>query len=207
MLAEAVKRLGAAVDKPKRRFGDIGNALWWWLDHSFDVFDKLPRLRLQRASFRLSQFTSDLWSDLYAILAVTDTDPKRRLKFEEGCREYGRAPIPAGNLGAIRKVEDEVRLKTSELLSEMELVLKQLTLAEGDEEMKSTSIDGFVPADTLAMDHGIQPQRLSEAAKQGKVRTKPAPRGQIDSAGKHIRILYDEQQAIKHGTPKKRKSR
>ena len=76
-----------------------------------------------------------------------------------------------------------------------------------DGKTKSTSINGYVAADTLALEHGIPPQRLSEAARQGKVKTKSAPRGQTNSAGKRIRILYYEQQAIKHCTPKKRKSR
>ena len=72
---------------------------------------------------------------------------------------------------------------------------------------KSTAIDGYVPADTLAVEHGIRPQRLSEAGRQGKVKMKPAPKGHMNSAGKRIRTLYHEQQAIKHCTPKKRKSR
>lgn len=77
----------------------------------------------------------------------------------------------------------------------------------GDGKTKSTSIDGYVSADTLAVEHGIRPQRLSEAARQGKVKTKRALRGQINSAGTRIRLLYHEQEAIKQCTPKKRKSR
>lgn len=64
---------------------------------------------------------------------------------------------------------------------------------------------GFVPADTLAINHGIRQSRLSEAATANLVETKPAPKGLKDSQGKEIRVLYNQSQAIQQCGPKKLK--
>lgn len=63
---------------------------------------------------------------------------------------------------------------------------------------------GFVPADTLAHDHGISKSRLSEAARSGKVRTHTAARGTLSSQGRKVRVLYNEAEAIKHCSSKRR---
>lgn len=65
------------------------------------------------------------------------------------------------------------------------------------------SFAGFVPADTLELRHGIRRSRLSEAARTGRVKTKPAPPGVVDSQGRAVRQYYNEQQAIEHCSPKR----
>jgi len=68
---------------------------------------------------------------------------------------------------------------------------------------------GYASADTLEHDHGILPERLSEAKQAGKVRSMPAPAKMIDSQGKAIRVHYNIEEAKKHCSPKhvKNKSR
>lgn len=65
-------------------------------------------------------------------------------------------------------------------------------------------IEGFRPADWLSYQHGIKQPRLSEAVRDGKVRTLSAPRGYLDSEGKTVRILYNAADAVKHCSPKRR---
>lgn len=62
-------------------------------------------------------------------------------------------------------------------------------------------LGGYVSADTLSMDQGIRPQRLSEAARDGKVKTKPAPQGTKDSRGRAVYKLYHQGDARKHCSP------
>ncbi len=62
---------------------------------------------------------------------------------------------------------------------------------------------GYVPADTLEQEEGIRPNRLSEAAGDNKVKTKPAPNGLRDSQGREIRTLYHRAEAIRHCKPKR----
>lgn len=69
-------------------------------------------------------------------------------------------------------------------------------------ETAADDYSGFVPADKLEMD-GIRPNRLSEAATAGLVRTRPAPKGLKDSLGREIRSLYHHGDAIKHCLPKR----
>ena len=67
----------------------------------------------------------------------------------------------------------------------------------------SPSIEGFRHADWLWHKHGIAAPRLSEAARDGKVRSVQAPRGTIDSQGRTVRMLYNEADAVKHCLPKR----
>lgn len=63
-------------------------------------------------------------------------------------------------------------------------------------------IEGYCPADWFWHEHGIKQARLSEAAGAGKVRTKPAPRGYLDTEGRAVRVLYNKADALKHCAPK-----
>jgi hypothetical protein len=64
-------------------------------------------------------------------------------------------------------------------------------------------LDGCVPADTLALEDGIARNRLSEAARDGKVRSMPAPRGMKDSQGKAVHRLYHRGDALEYCSPKR----
>lgn len=65
------------------------------------------------------------------------------------------------------------------------------------------TLDGFEPANTLWHDHGIARSRLSEKAREGKVRTKPAPQGTLDSQGRKVRKLYNRADARKYCSPQR----
>jgi len=67
----------------------------------------------------------------------------------------------------------------------------------------AASVQGYRPADWFWCQHGIRPQRLSEASGAGKVKTVPAPKGVLDSQGRAVRTLYNEVQALKCCSPKR----
>lgn len=69
------------------------------------------------------------------------------------------------------------------------------------------NLDGYHSADTLAQEEGIVRQRLSEAVRNGNVKTEQAPPGMKDSQGRGIRTLYKRVDAIKHCSPRATKSK
>jgi len=70
---------------------------------------------------------------------------------------------------------------------------------------RDASDDGgeYASADWIHYKHGIPRSRLSEGKKAGKVRSKAAPTGMLDSGGRVIRTLYHVGDAIKHYIPKR----
>jgi hypothetical protein len=77
----------------------------------------------------------------------------------------------------------------------------------GDTQRDTLDISGFTSADKLWHDHGIRQSRLSEGVRKGAIRRKAAPSGLIDSQGRRIRSLYNEEDAIRECSPKHRKSK
>lgn len=86
------------------------------------------------------------------------------------------------------------------LTSEGLRVAAQIELAAAGAE-EQPRLDPFVPADTLAHDHGIPAPRLSEGAKAKRIRTTQAPKG-MKSNGRAVRVLYHRDDAIAFAEPK-----
>ena len=69
-------------------------------------------------------------------------------------------------------------------------------------EDEAPGIRGYRSADWLWHEQGIKQSRLSEAVRDGKVSTRPAPKGTLDSQGRKLQKLYNEAEALKHCSPK-----
>lgn len=82
---------------------------------------------------------------------------------------------------------------------------KHSALVEGA--LLSETYEGFASADVIWHDHGIKQARLSEAKRDGRVKSKPAPPGQVDSQGRKVRVLYNVADALKQCRPKHVKER
>ena len=70
----------------------------------------------------------------------------------------------------------------------------------------AAGLRGFVSADTLWQDQGIRKSRLSEGVKAGKIKSREAPPG-TKSDGKRVRLLYNQQDAIRYARPKRLNSK
>ena len=77
----------------------------------------------------------------------------------------------------------------------------------GTDSAKATAgaagIAGFLPADWFLHEHGIPQSRLSEAARDGRVSTRSAPKGILDSRVRKVQKLYNEKEALRHCAPKR----
>jgi hypothetical protein len=85
---------------------------------------------------------------------------------------------------------------------DLPLIYDALRDAVGPKE-RVPDIEGYRTADWLWHEHGIKHSRLSEAARDGNVKTTQAPRGTLDSQGRKVRTLYNEAEAVKHCSPKR----
>ncbi|MBI5865345.1 MAG: hypothetical protein HZB38_12715 [Planctomycetes bacterium] len=94
--------------------------------------------------------------------------------------------------------------RINEILTAVELDLRThgLLPTGATQNAENPPLKEFGPADWFKCQHGIVQVRLSEAANAGRVKTMPAPKGQIDSQGRKVRLLYHVQDALKHCSPK-----
>lgn len=68
------------------------------------------------------------------------------------------------------------------------------------------SLEGYLSADTLTIDHGIARNRLSEGKKAEKIRSITAPPGCKDSQGRPVKVLYHKSDALKYARPGRSKA-
>lgn len=67
--------------------------------------------------------------------------------------------------------------------------------------------EGYAPADTIRLEHGILKPRLSEGKKAGKIKSKPAPAGIKDTEGRAVRVYYHVADALAYCKPQHRQDK
>lgn len=87
-----------------------------------------------------------------------------------------------------------------ELLAEL-IEAAPAATAPAPQSTAADGVDGYVTADYLRHDHGIDPTALSRAVGDGKLRSIKAPAGYLSSEGKKVRVLYCKDDALKHCQP------
>jgi len=88
-----------------------------------------------------------------------------------------------------------------------EIIRRSLEKTAPERTEATDNYEGYAPADTIEMDHGISRTRLSQGKREGKIKWKNAPPGMRDSQGRNVRILYHVADAKQHYSPKQFKSK
>lgn len=137
----------------------------------------------------------------HALPVVEAIDPWRAEREAWNAEAFTQTPeMPPGQLYV--SLVDDVQGITEDDRNQLQALLREV---EADLELRAATptIQGYRSADTLGIEHGIRPERLSKAAGDGKVRTMLAPKGTKNSEGRDVRVLYCKADAMKHCSPKR----